>query len=376
MFERRRLPANLKKPQSLQLIELANTSPSSFNQMKTCNLKIAYANDSQYINARKIALIPILGTVTHALIEETLMGKFGGSENAETLLRKRWDELISEEQAKFPTTLLKEPPRPIRWPYYNKRRFEAFGKCLSLIEENVLEVTKEDGGLSEVEPWYSSHDGILRGRIDRVSSSFDGDITLIDYKTGQIMGGADCSAELNPNYLHQMQIYAFMYRETNGVWPSNLVIESVEGESVEIPVVEKECEDTANYAVELFKQFNESVQRGLVEATPSNDACKWCDYKGVCDDFFAVATPEWDMFRFHLKGILGRVISTPREVVLEIDNMKGNVPYGKVRVQGLPLAVLEAFTVGDEVSLTDLKLIKPGDATALMFDWDSQVWIW
>ena len=370
------LPVNLDKPESLKLEKLNSTSPSSFNQMKTCNLRIAFANDTQYKNAKKVALIPILGTVSHAMIEEVFLGKFDGCENVDILLRNRWDELISEEVTKFPSTLLKAPPKPTRWPYYNKRRLEAFSKCLSLIDQKGSEVTKEEGQLGEVEPWYSSHDGLLRGRIDRVLSGFDGDITLIDYKTGQIKGDANCSNDLNPNYLHQMQIYAFMYHETNGVWPSNLIIESVEGESVTIQVVEKDCEETANDAVELLLQYNESVQGGSIEASPGIDACRWCDYKGVCDDFFATATPEWDMFRFHLKGILAKVISTPREVVLEIDNRKGNVPYGKVRVQGLPLAVMEAFSVGDEISMTDLKSIKRADDNSFMFEWDSQVWIW
>ena len=70
LMEPSKLPVSLDKPESLKLEKLNNTSPSSFNQMKTCNLRIAFANDTQYRNAKKVALIPILGTVSHAMIGE------------------------------------------------------------------------------------------------------------------------------------------------------------------------------------------------------------------------------------------------------------------------------------------------------------------
>jgi RecB family exonuclease len=135
---------------------------------------------------------------------------------------------------------------------------------------------------SEVQ--VSSADGWLKGRVDRVESSAAG-TTIVDYKSGM-------RATQSEPYERQLQLYAAMWRDTYGSWPSAAhVIYPLIGISREIDVGEAASEAAAAEARRV-------VQRVVEERSPEalanpGAACRNCEFRPWCEPFWRYQGQGW-----------------------------------------------------------------------------------
>lgn len=129
----------------------------------------------------------------------------------------------------------------------------------------------------EVEISVASLDGQIRGRIDRTEYDSDG-VRLIDYKSA-------LRDDLPGRYERQMQLYAWMWFQTRGFWPSTAeVIYPLMGQSHEVNIDPSICEQVGVEATALIKRLE---QPGSIDSLAlPGDVCKVCEFRPWCRPFW------------------------------------------------------------------------------------------
>lgn len=120
-------------------------------------------------------------------------------------------------------------------------------------------------------------DGVpVTGKIDRIDAEPDGRIAITDYKTGKAFaaGRADGDAQLT---MYQLACEADGQRVARLALyhlPSGKVQASERHGQALVDDLRRRIVDTA-----------EAISAGRFDPKPSEQACKWCDYKSVCPVF-------------------------------------------------------------------------------------------
>jgi hypothetical protein len=119
---------------------------------------------------------------------------------------------------------------------------------------------------------------------------------VIDYKTGDVFEHGEDNV-VKASYVRQLQLYAFLVKESTGRWPGRGVLFPMEGPPVEIDLCPSHCERIAAEALELLDRYNSAVSSptgvpGL--ASPSPETCRWCAFQLICPAFWATADSSWN----------------------------------------------------------------------------------
>jgi CRISPR/Cas system-associated exonuclease Cas4 (RecB family) len=131
--------------------------------------------------------------------------------------------------------------------------------------------------LPACEVGVQSRDGMFRGRIDRVEAGENG-IRLIDYKSAY-------RDDLPGRYTRQIQLYAFLWYEMSGEWPSDgQVYYPMKGTFYSVQIEENICKQVVIEAQELIKQLDE--RKSAFELSKPGDTCKVCEYRPWCKAFW------------------------------------------------------------------------------------------
>jgi DNA helicase-2/ATP-dependent DNA helicase PcrA len=116
------------------------------------------------------------------------------------------------------------------------------------------------------------HEVVVTGRMDQVNRIGDGEVEIIDYKTGRARDAKRTAADL------QLGIYALAAREVLDLEPSRLVFYNlVNNEAVATTRDEKALAATKQKIAEVA----DLIRAAEFPAKPSF-ACSFCDYKPIC----------------------------------------------------------------------------------------------
>jgi putative RecB family exonuclease len=149
-------------------------------------------------------------------------------------------------------------------------------------------------------------DGLrLRGYVDRVDVNRDGDLRVVDYKTGSTPREA-----FEAKALFQMKFYALVLWRTRGVVPRQLRL------------IYLADTDTLSYAPDAgelvgFERTLKAIWAAIERATLTRDfrpspsgLCAWCDHQAICPAFggtpppFPELVPD-DVVRSPPSGVIG-----------------------------------------------------------------------
>lgn len=126
----------------------------------------------------------------------------------------------------------------------------------------------------------------LRGIIDRLDVTADGDLIVSDYKTGRSPGlGFEESAFFG------LKFYALLLWRTRGVIPRQLRLIYL-GDGVVLPYEPDEAQllGFERMVTALWSAIRTATERGDWRPRPSK-LCDWCDFKSLCPEFGGTLPP-------------------------------------------------------------------------------------
>jgi RecB family exonuclease len=135
----------------------------------------------------------------------------------------------------------------------------------------------------EVEVAVSSHDGLFTGYVDRAEHTFEG-TRLLDFKSA-------IRDDLHDRYKRQLQLYAFMWRETRGEWPYAAdVVYPLAGSVCPVGIAPELCEAVAAECVALVSEVTGA--RRPADLGRPGEACRWCPFRPWCEPFWEMQSPS------------------------------------------------------------------------------------
>lgn len=121
----------------------------------------------------------------------------------------------------------------------------------------------------------------VRGKIDRTDVAPDGQVRIVDYKTGKAP---------NPRYAHealwQLKFYALLWRFRHGVLPARLRLVYLGGNApqfLEHSPTTPEIDEFEQEIIQLWRQINTAYDSLDFPAKPG-PLCPWCPFQSMCEE--------------------------------------------------------------------------------------------
>jgi hypothetical protein len=350
------------KPSSLERV-----SPSLAEDLRGCELRVAFRGDSRFAPLRRPRPGAALGVVVHDLAERVARGEFDdvGEQALAGVLTSAWEDAVAEQAAALARAWAPgHPPEPTRWPGYALARV----RCLRRLKEQVAERAAHGGRAPapQAELWVEAPDEPIGGRIDRVERTVAG-VEIVDIKSGWTV-----SDELRPAHRRQLLIYAYLWHARHGEWPVAASIQLLDGTRITLEVDPQEAIAAASEALTLMRGYNARVENGATAeelSQPGAETCLHCDFKAVCSPFFEALSPDWTWYR---KALLGEVAGTHGDdqlVVLELVISRSNLAESPSRARVIAVPAQLGAVAGTAVAAVDLlPAQRPTDAR---YAWDA-----
>ena len=262
--------------------KIQRISPSQFYSMKNCAYKSLLAEAFE-----KKPLLPVspnayFGTVLHKMLELISKG----------IIRNETDfNKIFDEQVKLQEDNLKQQGYDFFVPL--QKNVKDFGMKKILLKKHLRNVsekpTASNGVKFSSEKWFESKDKLIAGKIDLVIEE-EQEAEIIDFKTGAITQDVlddegEIFSDIKEEYKEQLKLYAYLYFETNGKFPTQLSLVDLARQKFTIDFTKSECSIVFEEAKELLKATNESISSEKFVANPSEANCKYCLYRPACSFF-------------------------------------------------------------------------------------------
>ena len=116
----------------------------------------------------------------------------------------------------------------------------------------------------------------IKGRFDRVERSPSG-IRIIDFKTGSARSQSEVDSDL------QLSIYALASETSFGEPCADLTLLFLHEDGIK-EVRTTRSKDQLEEASRIISALAEQIDEEEFTATPSEKACKYCPYRGICPD--------------------------------------------------------------------------------------------
>ncbi len=257
----------------------------SFTQLaafKTCPLQYKFAH---------VYKIPIVGSEQKSFgqaIHKTLHDIL--SRHRERGMATQADLFSAPQDVSTPTSGLRVPKEEAetiyeeRWGQHaywfsspeRKKEFYTNGKAAVRLMWDTWNASPPDIEALERPFTWKIGEHTIRGSIDRMDRHPDGGVIVYDYKTGK----AKTSKELQKEQKQQLHIYQLAL-EALGIPVKGLsYIYVLTGDMAEVPVLE------GDKKVAFTEDLLESMQ-GILKSdfppNPSEFACKFCDFRDICE---------------------------------------------------------------------------------------------
>lgn len=118
----------------------------------------------------------------------------------------------------------------------------------------------------------------LFGILDRLDRDEDGDLVIVDYKTGSLP-----NRNFDSHTFANAELYAVLCEEKLGERPRKIRLLYVsQGETIERSVSEVVIRARATAATTAWERIQRYYDEGDFPATPSKNACRFCSFQELC----------------------------------------------------------------------------------------------
>ncbi|MBY5161642.1 RecB family exonuclease [Salsipaludibacter albus] len=265
----------------------------SFSRIDTfqqCSLRFRY----RYVDhlPGKSATYLSFGTSIHAALElfheRTLFGMPSQDELLE-FLYDHWDSSGYAEVSR-------------------DRQVDDYRRAQHTLQRYHQRVADDYRPAADTEKWFElpvGDEALVVGSIDRVDVDDDGDLHVVDYKTGKLRDREKVRGSL------QLAIYALACEHLYGRLPATVALDYVvAGVEVRVAVDELDLDGAREAIVDTARR----VLDEQYEPVPTR-LCDWCDHQSVCPAWegdgegYGAAVVERDRLRRELRRGLGRLRS-------------------------------------------------------------------
>lgn len=259
--------------------KIQRISPSQFYSMKNCAYKSLLAEAMN-----KKALLPVsanayYGTVLHKMLELISKGAIRNEEDFNTTF---------QEQIKLMEQKLVADGYDFFVPLQKKVKDFIMKKIL--LKDHLLNFSERPPRASNTkfhsEKWYESKDKLIGGKIDLVIEA-EQEIEILDFKTGAITqdildDDGEVSSEVKAEYKEQLKLYAYLYFENTGKFPTQLILVDLTKQKFTVDFSVNECNAIFEEAKLLLSSTNNCIEKETFTANPTEANCKYCLYRPAC----------------------------------------------------------------------------------------------
>lgn len=310
---------------------LARLSPSSFETLRACPLRLAFAiqgNGTGHVSGDRQRVGNICHDVLESLVRDGRLQSASWSE----ALESRFHEFLANEAA------TQGRLRGSRLALARLRKVAA----------RMADFLQQAPADAEVlaEEVLTAAGGHLYGRLDLIVRSPEMHV-IVDYKTGSFLEpGTD---QLKTSYERQLMLYACLEAEASGAWPEKALLVPFGAEPVTLDVDRSACLALLEDLVAALERW----QTWVGAAPPANaspETCGWCPFAARCPAFWAACDTNWADELIALRGQITSATTTPLGgITLLLDSSEGSV-LGKTAIRNVDPAEfpeLAEFGAGD-----------------------------
>lgn len=265
------------KINTIKYRHIERISPSQFSSLKNCQYKGILAKAFDNVPLLTLSPNAYLGTVLHKVLELISRGLI----RDEIQLNENFNRELTEIEQKLTSDGLSQfVPLQMNVPDFGLKKIQL-KKYLFVYENKNAKISKYSP-----EKWLESQDKKIGGRVDLIIEA-DQFIEIIDFKTGAITENVlddtgEIFKELKIEYREQLKLYAYLYYERTGKFPSVLSIVDLRKQKFSLEFTFEGCKVIFQQAKDLLRDINNSIDAGRFNANPKEQNCKFCLYRPAC----------------------------------------------------------------------------------------------
>ena len=207
----------------------------------------------------------------------------------------------------------------------------------------------------ERERWVrgSINDLNLRGILDRMDRNQNGDLIIVDYKSGK----APMAKYKEPRFF-ALKLYALLIKEELGEMPVELKLIYLKNSTIHtLKITEEDLSNAKNEILEIWENIKKAYEENEFPAI-KNTLCDWCYYKPICPVFNENA-PNTENLR-----IINESIAELEEEIEVLDMFKDDdkipidSPIGNTNRTDIELKISELENQKNEIQTEIEKLLR------------------